>query len=1031
SIREMVAREIRDVRREIGNERDDPDPHVQPEKTASTLSLYEPLMDFIPSMRTKDFYDLQPSGEKPYDINDYYKTQGMSYTGPPLSDLPVRQKLSQTAQAVDRDLRHIQALLATSTRPLDTFARDIYQLSEGDPSDLVLEVLAVLNTFRYMSSEIATHITQLRARYAYKGIGYSVPATSSNSEAKPVLTMEAFAEAKKFTEATKYLNTPISKETFIKDVTNGSRTTIIIDATITTRDIGIGHPITSNNHQIAHVNVRHRAHATAHRAQAGTITATGAALAMTTREKDREGSRETSRWTTSPLSTSMASTVRFRMGKFSYRSRLQGSLPYNTADPPTTSDDSAHVQSGEIGDRKRSTSVITQESHRGGIGTRILQSPIHHPQENRRSPTSFKSQATKSVYSALLFQNGDAPTNLPPNKERLFHDLYRPQRCLPSCTDPPLIQEVSEVSMAGTVLPVQNPAIRSVTFAPGIHQDPKASITVGPPKRYNHLSVFRRSANRSLYQGTNSRAHPYGTQEANGTRISGQGIQVQPRAKPTYRPLRLHYRYHDNVALGAKRQSTRSEERSVQASLQDFSSTSQHLSINWQGNGNDNSSFPGQDHDAVTDPTDQQSTEDRMQLDGDDYHQPTSPGGISMVENSLVTVERPVVHPPDNGSRRVHGFVGQPLGVGDQRDDTQRDLVTKGSHGAYQLEGVEMHLACSQSSSVTGPDSQHNFRQHDGDIVHQQIWRHQIGPAIGSCNQNLEILPSDRDEVENDLCSLSLQPGGRPLAADDDSAGMVHSPELLSQAGSIVGPTPHRPLRFTQEQEASTLHLLEAPSDGIQDRSTPTSMELVGPIVDLSSMESNSSGSSSDSRGKASSNSDHTALGGSTLVPDSQVDGCLSSGDGTTTHGSDKTQRSRSCTQSESILVSERVEHRRRKLVDASASNNVTTIMFESTTMKQRFQRQDLIQRAFVNWTKENGQDPWIPNAITIMNYLAYGCRESGWAVATIQNYRSHILQLYDDPSVITEDPRYTSFMKAVTATGVKRMRNIDIDITP
>ncbi|KAF9999543.1 hypothetical protein BGZ80_006544 [Entomortierella chlamydospora] len=203
SIREMVARGIRDVRREIGNKRDHSDPHVQPEKTASTLSLYEPLTDLVPSMLYKNFYDLQQDGEKPYDINDYYKTQGMSHTGPPLSGLPVRQKLSQTAQAVDRDLRHIQALLATSTRPLDTFAHDIFQLSEGDPSDLVLEVLAVLNTVRHMASEIATHITHLRARYACKDIGYSIAPTSSNSEAKPVLTMETFAEAKKFTEASK------------------------------------------------------------------------------------------------------------------------------------------------------------------------------------------------------------------------------------------------------------------------------------------------------------------------------------------------------------------------------------------------------------------------------------------------------------------------------------------------------------------------------------------------------------------------------------------------------------------------------------------------------------------------------------------------------------------------------------------------------------------------------------------------------------------------------------------------------------
>ncbi|KAG0007010.1 hypothetical protein BGZ80_005063 [Entomortierella chlamydospora] len=137
-------------------------------------------------------------------------------------------------------------------------------------------------------------------------------------------------------------------------------------------------------------------------------------------------------------------------------------------------------------------------------------------------------------------------------------------------------------------------------------------------------------------------------------------------------------------------------------------------------------------------------------------------------------------------------------------------------------------------------------------------------------------------------------------------------------------------------------------------------------------MESNSSSSSSNSGRKASSNSDHNALGRSALVPCSQIDGCLSSSGGTTTHGSDGTQRSGSCTQSESILAFERAEHRLPKFVDAGASSNVTAIMIESATMKQRLQRQDPTQNAFVKWTKENGQDPWISNAIAIMSYLAY-----------------------------------------------------------
>jgi hypothetical protein len=65
------------------------------------------------------------------------------------------------------------------------------------------------------------------------------------------------------------------------------------------------------------------------------------------------------------------------------------------------------------------------------------------------------------------------------------------------------------------------------------------------------------------------------------------------------------------------------------------------------------------------------------------------------------------------------------------------------------------------------------------------------------------------------------------------------------------------------------------------------------------------------------------------------------------------------------------------------------------------------------------------------MNYLGHGFYSLGWSVSTIQNYRSHILKMYDDPSPIATDPNYQTFMKAISATGVKRLHNIDVDISP
>src|SRR5689334_7414219 len=112
-----------------------------------------------------------------------------------------------------------------------------------------------------------------------------------------------------------------------------------------------------------------------------------------------------------------------------------------------------------------------------------------------------------------------------------------------------------------------------------------------------------------------------------------------------------------------------------------------------------------------------------MQLDGPSYNQSTVPRRASMVEKSLVAVERPIFPTTVNGSRHLHGFIRQPLGISHQRDSQEGILDNRRSKDAHQLEGINVHLDSSQPSTGSWKDSQYYLRQPVSHSIHQQIWR--------------------------------------------------------------------------------------------------------------------------------------------------------------------------------------------------------------------------------------------------------------------------------------------------------------------
>ncbi|KAF9368829.1 hypothetical protein BGX21_006313, partial [Mortierella sp. AD011] len=481
----------------------------------------------------------------------------------------------------------------------------------------------------------------------------------------------------------------------------------------------------------------------------------------------------------------------------------------------------------------------------------------------------------------------------------------------------------------------------------------------------------------------------------------------------------------------AQEQDSRLETRGIQATGQVNSTDSYHCRFCGKSNGDDDGSIPSEADVQTTHSDDQLSAEDGMQLDGPDFHQHLGTGRTEMVEEPPVQVERAIVHSPSDGCGHLYGLVRQPLGLSRQRNHHERNLDDTGTRSAYQLEGIEMHMARSNSTAINRTDGKHYFRQSDRHIVHQQVWRHQIQATVGPGHENLEVLPTDGNTPQDDVCSFVVQPGGRPLASDEDSTGMVNCSRILPGIGQDVGTTSRRSLCFTQEQESGPIRLLEAPSHSFSSGCPSTPMELVGTPMDMSALEFDTQDSTSNSGRENQGNIDNASMGRGVMVPDSQNIGDTPSSHNSTQQSLSRKRTLRQRARPEPNMGSQRLESRRSTLLAAGASENVTALICDSPSAIRRHKSYEQVQINFARFTEDNGRDPKTPDPISIMNYLAHGYFELGWATTTVFNYRSKILQLYDNTDAITSYPGYSSFMDAVAAAGVKRIRNIDIDLTP
>jgi len=360
-------------------------------------------------------------------------------------------------------------------------------------------------------------------------------------------------------------------------------------------------------------------------------------------------------------------------------------------------------------------------------------------------------------------------------------------------------------------------------------------------------------------------------------------------------------------------------------------------------------------------------------------------------------VEWPMFPPTGNGSRCLHGQLRRPLKDRHRQGDHQSLMVTRGAGPAHQLEGVESHLASHSASSSQEQASQRHLGQHDDHRLHQQVWRHSLPPAHGSCSTDLVLLPRDRDPSQDHVRAVAVQSSGCSFPQNEHTAGMVHQPGFLPETGFTVGSSHGGPLRIEDQCETQTVRLLEAGTTSTRTRCAQPHLEQQRQIIHLSPLEPNSVDPSETAGGTGSGNSRHPILAERDLVPEDIEMGSGPSDTDSSSDGSSGPREQPLRARQKPDVVSMRLEHRQQTLTADGASSTVLSLLFEDNNSVRRRGAYAGPQRAFARWMEHLDMDPLVPNPVELMNFLAYGYTRNQWSFNTVKVYKTAIFALYND----------------------------------
>jgi hypothetical protein len=713
-----------------------------------------------------------------------------------------------------------------------------------------------------------------------------------------------------------------------------------------------------------------------------------------------------------------------------HRTRIQDPIqetPSNLVNPSSTT---STLQGSNGSHGQRSVRFAEQGSNRARRWARFYKSTVYDSQKDWRSSTSPQPATTESVRAGKALQNGDDSTCLSYNKPKGLSYIYRSARCFPTRSDPPLITSVPTVHLEGQTLPVQSPAIRSVTGTSCVHQGPQTSTEVGTEERHTDLGIPRRLDHSSQVQESISESNSLGSRQAEESGIPDQGIKVQPDPIKDSPAPGIRDRHHNDDTEDPRSKDPRRSQRSIETGSQGAVHSSTALVLYRQGHRHDRSRFPSPTQSPAPSGSQDSSTEIRISLGRLSLNHTGGNGGATVVAHSLATMERTLMDCVEPTSGHLHRLFQFGMGSRDQQSVLQGLVGLAPIISPYQLQGIVDSLSRSEATISEGTQSQHYLRQHNDNSVYQPLRRDKISRIDGTSDINMELVPGYGNQDSNDIRALSIQPSRCTIPATNRSTGVVLRSRVLPKARTVLGSSPRRSLRIADKPPIATVHDLEAHARRHRLRRLAARLEKTGQPIPLPTMEPDLTHPAESQTGESDGDHHHAQLAISSLVPNNQSDGDRQANPHPTPPSTASSRKRAGHSGEEPPLVFVRLEDKRQRLMSKGWDAETASIIIDNPAQQRKHRQYEPIQDRYISWATSRGVDPLVPQPAQLLNWLVSGISIGKWTPGTVLAYKAAIIHMYEDKSSFS-DPDFVQFFQVLKHRDIKHLKNLDLDLTP
>ena len=606
---------------------------------------------------------------------------------------------------------------------------------------------------------------------------------------------------------------------------------------------------------------------------------------------------------------------------------------------------------------------------------RVLQSSLYSTQENRRfqtCPRPFSAQQIPQTYS---FQNGNVSFGSSSNLPRRLVGFDRPVRCILPCTHSSKGQEMAEILLERSNVPIQRPSVWFKPVSMGFLASNKGSCSLGSDSGHSPHILHGRLAHPRQISSTLSEFPLHGHGENFNLGLQNQLQQIRPL---TFSGVSFpgHDLQHSGLDHQTRQESSRISSLSTSFSEKSFHSVSPFPSVSSRENGihfvSDSSGSGLQTTTSESNGSSFQPCCSWMEFQNQntrlgqgvnrflDGHSPSSSSSSHLTSKPCLQVVCRCISPRMGSSHFVSNLSGS--------------LGTRTNLSSHQLSGT---VSCERSSFF--PFSIHSsrscddhVRQCDGSFIDQSSRRHTLSlPFDRSRGNSSLVLPEGLDPLGNSSERKS-QHHGRFAESPERSHSDRMDPLLLNAPKDLgsLGQTNARSVCDKAEQTSPSLRFSSTGRHGSRHRRSKHGLEESGSLR-LPSIFSDSKNLEEVQVGSSSTNPDHSVVAINELVQSTSSPVPHSS-----SSAGHKIRRSVSASHKHASRKStepksSRLASMRKKLHHKGLSKQAVDYSLSA----QRVSTQNVYQnhwKWWLSWCENNDVNPSSPSEVDIGNHLAF-----------------------------------------------------------